>query len=96
MTATFSAPKSVRLQIGVFGRRNVGKSSTLNVLTRQNFAIVSDAPGTTTDPVEKAMELAVHGMIPDTTIGRAARIRLRVYAGADYKQVAQKPETFEF
>ena len=45
---------------------------------------------------EKAMELAVQGMIPDTTIGRAARIRLRVYAGADYKQVAQKPETFEF
>ncbi|MBR5242686.1 MAG: [Thermoguttaceae bacterium] len=63
MTATFSAPKSVRLQIGVFGRRNVGKSSTLNALTRQNFAIVSDAPGTTTDPVEKAMELAPLGPV---------------------------------
>ncbi|MBQ7813327.1 MAG: 50S ribosome-binding GTPase, partial [Thermoguttaceae bacterium] len=63
MTATFSAPKSVRLQIGVFGRRNVGKSSTLNALTRQDFAIVSDVPGTTTDPIEKAMELAPLGPV---------------------------------
>ena len=45
---------------------------------------------------EKAMELAVNGMIPDTTIGRAACTRLRVYAGAEYAQVAQKPEVYEF
>lgn len=63
MTATFSAPKSVRLQIGVFGRRNVGKSSTFNALTRQDIAIVSDAPGTTTDPIEKAMELPPLGPV---------------------------------
>lgn len=63
MAATFSAPKSVRLQIGVFGRRNVGKSSTLNALTRQDFAIVSNVPGTTTDPIEKAMELAPLGPV---------------------------------
>ena len=63
MAATFSAPKSVRLQIGVFGRRNVGKSATLNALTRQDFAIVSDVPGTTADPVEKAMELAPLGPV---------------------------------
>ena len=63
MAATFSAPKSVRLQIGVFGRRNVGKSATLNALTRQDFAIVSDVPGTTTDPIEKAMELAPLGPV---------------------------------
>lgn len=63
MTATFSAPKSVRLQIGVFGRRNVGKSSTLNALTRQDLAIVSDVPGTTADPLEKAMELAPIGPV---------------------------------
>ena len=45
---------------------------------------------------EKAMELAVYGMIPDTTIGRAARTRLRAFAGADHTHAAQKPEIFEF
>lgn len=40
---------------------------------------------------EKAMELAVKGMVPDTTIGREALTRLRLYAGADHKQSAQKP-----
>ena len=45
---------------------------------------------------ELAMELAVKGMVPDTTIGRKALTRLHVYAGADYKQVAQKPEKYEF
>ena len=45
---------------------------------------------------EMAMELAVKGMVPDTTIGRKALTRLHVYAGADYKQVAQKPESYEF
>ena len=44
---------------------------------------------------EKAMELAVNGMIPNNTIGRAARTRLRVYAGTEYAQVAQKPEKIE-
>lgn len=41
---------------------------------------------------EKAMELAVKGMIPDTTIGRKALTRLRVYAGAEHCHAAQKPE----
>ncbi len=45
---------------------------------------------------ELAMELAVKGMVPDTTIGRKALTRLHVYSGADYKQVAQKPEKYEF
>lgn len=44
---------------------------------------------------EKAMSLAVNGMIPDNTIGRAARTRLRVYAGAQHEHAAQKPEAFE-
>lgn len=44
---------------------------------------------------EKAMSLAVNGMIPDNTIGRAARTRLRVYAGAQHEHAAQKPETLE-
>ncbi len=42
---------------------------------------------------ELAMQLAVKGMIPDTTIGRAALTRLRVYKGAEHKHQAQKPET---
>lgn len=58
-----SAPKGVRLHIGIFGRRNVGKSSLLNALTRQNVSIVSDVPGTTTDPVEKPMELLPIGPV---------------------------------
>ena len=56
-------PKGMRLHIGLFGRRNVGKSSLLNALTRQQVSIVSDVPGTTTDPVEKPMELLPLGPI---------------------------------
>jgi len=56
-------PKSFRLHIGIFGRRNVGKSSLLNSLTRQNVSIVSDVAGTTTDPVEKPMELLPIGPV---------------------------------
>ena len=56
-------PKGLRLQIGIFGRRNVGKSALLNALTRQNVSIVSDTAGTTTDPVEKAMELQPLGPV---------------------------------
>jgi [FeFe] hydrogenase H-cluster maturation GTPase HydF len=50
-------PSGNRLQIGIFGRRNAGKSSFINALTGQNIAIVSDTPGTTTDPVSKAVEI---------------------------------------
>jgi [FeFe] hydrogenase H-cluster maturation GTPase HydF len=53
----------MRLHIGLFGRRNVGKSSLLNALTRQEVSIVSDVPGTTTDPVEKPMELLPLGPV---------------------------------
>lgn len=45
---------------------------------------------------ERAMEYAVKGMVPDTTIGRAALTRLRVYAGAEHNHAAQKPEVYEF
>ena len=58
-----NAPKGLRLQIGVFGKRNAGKSSILNVLARQKVSIVSDTPGTTTDPVEKAMEMLPLGPV---------------------------------
>ncbi len=57
-----------RIHIGIFGRRNVGKSSIINAITKQNTAIVSETLGTTTDPVYKAMELLPLGpvMIIDT------------------------------
>jgi [FeFe] hydrogenase H-cluster maturation GTPase HydF len=56
-------PKGLRLHIGLFGRRNVGKSSLLNRITRQSISIVSDTAGTTTDPVEKPMELLPLGPV---------------------------------
>ena len=57
------APKSFRLHISIFGRRNTGKSSILNALTNQDVSIVSDVAGTTTDPVEKPMELLPLGPV---------------------------------
>lgn len=56
-------PKGLRIHIGLFGRRNAGKSSLANALTHQHISIVSDVPGTTTDPVEKACELAPIGPV---------------------------------
>ncbi len=56
-------PKSLRLHIGLFGRRNAGKSSLLNAMTRQQVSIVSEIAGTTTDPVEKPMELLPIGPV---------------------------------
>lgn len=58
-----STPRSLRLHIGIFGRRNVGKSSLLNAITRQQVSIVSEHAGTTTDPVEKPMELLPLGPV---------------------------------
>ncbi|HRU39784.1 MAG TPA: GTP-binding protein, partial [Candidatus Goldiibacteriota bacterium] len=50
-------PAASRLSIGIFGKRNAGKSSLINALTGQNISIVSEIPGTTTDPVAKTMEI---------------------------------------
>jgi [FeFe] hydrogenase H-cluster maturation GTPase HydF len=55
--------KTYRTHVALFGRRNVGKSSLLNALTRQQVSIVSDVPGTTTDPVEKPMEMLPLGPV---------------------------------
>ena len=58
-----TAPKSMRLQIAIFGRTNVGKSSVLNMFAGQDVAITSPVPGTTTDVVEKSMELLPVGPV---------------------------------
>ena len=56
-------PLANRIHIGIFGRRNAGKSSMINAITGQDLAIVSDLKGTTTDPVGKAMELLPLGPV---------------------------------
>lgn len=63
MASLNSTPSSERVHIGFFGRRNAGKSSLVNRVTNQELAVVSDTPGTTTDPVTKAMELLPLGPV---------------------------------
>jgi [FeFe] hydrogenase H-cluster maturation GTPase HydF len=58
-----STPSASRIQIAIFGRRNAGKSSLINAVTGQPVALVSENPGTTTDPVFKAMELLPLGPV---------------------------------
>lgn len=64
-----ATPRSGRLHIGLFGRRNAGKSSLINAITGHETAIVSDTAGTTTDPVYKSME--IHGLGPCVLIDTA-------------------------
>lgn len=58
-----NTPSSERIHIGIFGKRNAGKSSIINAITGQNLAVVSDVKGTTTDPVYKSMELLPLGPV---------------------------------
>ena len=58
-----NTPSSERLHIGFFGLRNAGKSSVVNAVTNQQLSVVSDTLGTTTDPVNKAMELLPLGPV---------------------------------
>lgn len=58
-----NTPVSERMHIAIFGRRNAGKSSLINALTGQELSVVSDVPGTTTDPVYKTMELLPIGPV---------------------------------
>ena len=58
-----NTPSSERIHIGIFGKRNAGKSSVINAIAGQSLAIVSDVKGTTTDPVLKAMELLPLGPV---------------------------------
>ena len=58
-----AAPTGERVHIGFFGRRNAGKSSLVNAVTDQEISVVSDTKGTTTDPVNKSMELLPLGPV---------------------------------
>ncbi len=75
-------PRSDRLHIGFFGKRNAGKSTLINAFTKQQISIVSDVAGTTTDPVFKSMEIAGIGacVLIDTAgfddIGELGKIRV--------------------
>ena len=77
-----ATPNANRTRIAFFGRRNAGKSSLINALTGQSLAIVSDVPGTTTDPVSKAMEILPLGpcLVTDTAglddEGELGRLRI--------------------
>ncbi|MBC7338975.1 MAG: [FeFe] hydrogenase H-cluster maturation GTPase HydF [Firmicutes bacterium] len=76
-------PRGERLHIAIFGRRNAGKSSLINALTGQDIALVSEVPGTTTDPVYKSMEILPLGpvVIIDTAgiddVGTLGELRVR-------------------
>ncbi len=80
-------PRGSRLHIAIFGRRNAGKSSLINALTNQDIAIVSNVPGTTTDPVYKSMEILPVGpvVIIDTAgiddVGELGELRIKKTIG---------------
>ena len=63
MSSLNATPAGERVHIGLFGKRNAGKSSLINALTGQKLAVVAEVPGTTTDPVLKAMELLPLGPV---------------------------------
>ena len=83
MSSLNQTPSGERLHIAFFGKRNAGKSSLVNAFTGQELSIVSDVPGTTTDPVSKAMELLPLGpvLIIDTPgiddIGELGELRVK-------------------
>lgn len=97
-------PKSLRLQIGLFGRTNVGKSSFLNMVAGQDVAITSVVPGTTTDVVEKTMELLPVGPvvfldtagIDDVSELSSERIRKtkKIFDRADVAVLIVEPEVW--
>jgi [FeFe] hydrogenase H-cluster maturation GTPase HydF len=96
-----TTPKSLRLQVGIFGTRNAGKSSLLNAIAHQQVSIVSPHPGTTTDPVEKPMELLPLGPVvfidtagvdDDGELGQARVERARAIIGRCDVTILVAPE----
>jgi [FeFe] hydrogenase H-cluster maturation GTPase HydF len=109
MATLNQTPSSERVHISIFGRRNSGKSSLINALTSQRLAIVSDVPGTTTDPVSKSMEILPIGpvVVTDTAgiddVGDLGSLRvektLRVLESTDLAvlviESGQSPDSWE-
>jgi [FeFe] hydrogenase H-cluster maturation GTPase HydF len=109
MSSLNHTPAGSRLHISIFGRRNAGKSSLINALTGQTTAIVSEVPGTTTDPVAKAMEILPLGpvIITDTAgiddVGNLGKLRVektiqvisRTDLGILVLDPTQPPDNFE-
>ena len=100
-----NTPKGLRLHIGLFGKRNAGKSSLINALTNQTISIVSNVPGTTTDPVEKACEFLPLGPVVfidtagvddvgDLGLARVKR-SLSVLEWVDMALIVTTPATFD-
>ena len=100
-----NTPKGLRLHIGLFGKRNAGKSSLINALTNQTISIVSNVPGTTTDPVEKACEFLPIGPVVfidtagvddvgDLGLARVKR-SLSVLEWVDMALIVTTPATFD-
>lgn len=99
------APKGLRRHIVLVGRRNAGKSTLLNALSGQDVAIVSPEPGTTTDPVEKTMEMGALGpvVLVDTAgtddIGELGKTRIartmRILKRADYALLVTEGDRWE-
>jgi [FeFe] hydrogenase H-cluster maturation GTPase HydF len=95
-------PKSLRIQIGIFGRTNVGKSSFLNMICGQDIAVTSAIAGTTTDVVEKAIELLPIGPVvfldtagmDDTSVLAAERLKKTnaIFSRADVVVCITEPE----
>ena len=75
-----NTPNANRVHIGIFGKRNAGKSSLINALTGQELAIVSDVKGTTTDPVFKAMELLPLGPVTAKPLAPLYFIHVHVHS----------------
>ncbi|MEI8207206.1 MAG: [FeFe] hydrogenase H-cluster maturation GTPase HydF [Kiritimatiellales bacterium] len=99
-----TAPKSLRLHIALFGRTNTGKSSFLNLIAGEDVSIVSEQPGTTTDVVEKTMELLPIGPVvfidtaglDDSTVLGGKRIKKteKVFDRADIILLICEGDTF--
>jgi [FeFe] hydrogenase H-cluster maturation GTPase HydF len=97
-------PKSLRLQIGLFGRTNVGKSSFLNLVAGQDVAITSPVAGTTTDVVEKSMELLPLGPVvfldtgglDDRSVLAEARLKktFKIFDRSDIITLVVEPNTW--
>ena len=105
MPEIFETPNSMRLKIAVFGRTNSGKSSIINAICSQRVSLVSEVSGTTTDPVNRAMEIYplgpcvlvdTAGFGDETELGEIRTERTRaVMEGTDLAVMVLSPETEE-